>query len=145
MACSNVGSRFHPSPKKKFHHLDLLVLWLAKMTQIFPKWWVKHGDESHGIESVKHQHQNKQNENEQREPWKKPSYFPWNTGCLVGVLISRLIKSSPHNWVVFPVDHKPQVEPLVNSVPGWTGCSTWHLTKHPWSWGMLVNDKVNGG
>ncbi len=37
---------------------DLLVGWL-EISKAFPKWLVKNGDESHGIESVKNHLENK--------------------------------------------------------------------------------------
>ena len=32
---------------------------------------------------------------------KKQSYFPWNTGCLLGILIIFIMVYSPHRWVGF--------------------------------------------
>ena len=32
---------------------------------------------------------------------KKLAYFPLNPGCSIGILISYLMKQSPHNWVGF--------------------------------------------
>ena len=40
------------------YYLDLLVGCLEKVKQYSPKWWLN-GDESHGIESVKHHQTNK--------------------------------------------------------------------------------------
>ena len=33
------------------------------------------------------------------EPLERPCYFPWNTGCLVGILIM-INRHPPYNWVV---------------------------------------------
>ena len=92
------------------------------------------------------------------EPGKKLSYFPWNIGCLIGILVMSSLKKCPQNWEVssplwvFPYMVVPPNHPLKNRVfhsfhhPFWDippiFGNTYNNSKQPRICSLLTNGQI---
>ena len=79
-----IGTKFFPSDLVCFHQRP--HIWMLHPTRTWPWRYMKLLQASI-LQDIKPSHQ------------KKSTYFPWNTGCLIGILAMCLLWS-PHNWIV---------------------------------------------